>query len=423
MERAHERGRRVDRLAARRVALRALPGGAPRAKRVRRARRAAVRPEADRQPDPAGPARRRGRLVPGAGRARPPRRRGQARPHHRHHRRLPAPGPAGHLLRRSPHPEARPPRREPRRGSLAGGSRQPGGRAARALHDPGLAGVRSGGRRRDPPGFCRSKQTELWLSPLASGILRMSVEASDGAPHTAQCIDRAASGHLRHTFVPALYASWFVTTVFEFAAVVLWALPDGMLRAGADATSWLGIFLVAPIYVLFLLVQLVLSIVITAAVINSVHRRLTGLANLLFFAPLALVAPMSAILAFATALGMSPARDLTPFSEAAVGVALGIISIVAFEATGQAWWQLMVGREAFFSVRAWRPPPFFVLSTFLRQLGLPGYLSFTRGDVKLPLLYFGVAVLNAWVVAALLVVGFLGVPNRDPNTIWIAAVL
>jgi hypothetical protein len=251
----------------------------------------------------------------------------------------------------------------------------------------------------------------------------MSVDGTDGAPHTAQCIDRAASGHLRHTFVRALYASWFVTTVFGFAAVVLWALPVGMLRAGADATSWLGIFLVAPIYVLFLLVQLVLSIVITAAVINSVHRRLTGLANLLFFAPLALVAPMSAILAFATALGMSPARHLTPFSEAAVGVALGIISIVAFEAAGQAWWQLTVGREAFFSVRAWRPPPFFVLSTFLRQLGLPGYLSFTRGDVKLPLLYFGVAVLNAWVVAALLVVGFLGVPNRDPNTIWIAAVL
>ena len=72
----------------------------------------------------------------------------------------------------------------------------------------------------------------------------MSVDGTDDAPHTGQCIDRAASGHLRHTFVRALYASWFVTTVFGFAAVVLWALPVGMLRAGADATSWLGIFLV-----------------------------------------------------------------------------------------------------------------------------------------------------------------------------------
>ena len=251
----------------------------------------------------------------------------------------------------------------------------------------------------------------------------MSAGGTDGAPHTAQCIDRAASGHPRHTFVRALYASWFVVTVFGFAAVVLWSLPVGVLKAGADATSWLGIFLVAPIYVLFLVAQIVLSIIVTAATVNAVHRRLTGLANLLFYAPIAFFAPMIAIFSFATALGIRPSGGLTPMSEVCLGVAYGIISVVAFEATGQAWWQLTVGREAFFSVRAWRPPPFFVLTTFLRELGLPGYLSFTRGDLKLPLLYFGVAVMNAGIVSAVLVVGFVGTSNRDPNAIWIAAVM
>ena len=251
----------------------------------------------------------------------------------------------------------------------------------------------------------------------------MSVDQTDDAPHTAQCIDRAVSGHPKHAFVRAFYASWFVTTVFGVAAVVLWAVPAGLMAPGLDATGLLGIYLVGPLYVAFLLVQLVLSIVITAAVVNAVHRRLTGLANLLFFAPIALAAPISAIIALAVAVGINPSRGQTPVTEAALGVAMGIVSIVAFEAVGQAWWQAFASRETFLAARGWRPPPFFVLTTFLRQLGLPAYLSFTRGDVRLPMLYFGVAVLNAGVVAALLVVGFVGTPQRDPNAIWIAAVM
>jgi hypothetical protein len=251
----------------------------------------------------------------------------------------------------------------------------------------------------------------------------MGVDGTKQAPIEAHCIDSAASGHPRHCFVRALYASWFVTIAFMVGVVILWALPVGMAAPNPDGTKWLGIILVVPFYVAVLLFQVVCSIVMTAASINAVHRRLIGLGCLLFYAPIALVAPMIAVSEFAGAAGIQTVRNATPASETALGVAFVIVSVVAFEAAAQAWWQVTVGREAFFSVRGWRPPPFFVLSTFFRQLGLPAFLSFTRGDVLLPVLYFGVAVLNAWIVAALLLVGFVGTAGRDSAGMAFAVVM
>jgi hypothetical protein len=93
-----------------------------------------------------------------------------------------------------------------------------------------------------------------------------------------------------------------------------------------------------------------------------------------------------------------------PFWEA---ISLGVFAVVAcaisVELTRAGWWQLTVSSADFHAVRGWRPPPWRLLTSFRRYLGLPSFLSYVGKKRRVvTLLYFGVAVLNLGLLALLI---------------------
>jgi hypothetical protein len=73
------------------------------------------------------------------------------------------------------------------------------------------------------------------------------------------------------------------------------------------------------------------------------------------------------------------------------------------------WWQLTASDENFRAVRGWRPPPWRLLTSFRRYLGLPSFLSYVgRKRRVVTLLYFGVAVLNLGLLLILMLPVFIG---------------
>jgi hypothetical protein len=75
----------------------------------------------------------------------------------------------------------------------------------------------------------------------------------------------------------------------------------------------------------------------------------------------------------------------------------------------EGWWQLAVSAQDFRAARGWRPPPWRLLTSFRRYLGLPSFLSYVGKRRRLAtLLYSGVAVLNLGLLMALMLPVFIG---------------
>jgi hypothetical protein len=233
-------------------------------------------------------------------------------------------------------------------------------------------------------------------------------------------IDPAAAGYVRHRFVRALSASFVVAAVFGLLALVaassVYAVAQGGWQTAIAAP--LGI---AMVFVVFGL-PVVLAVALAGAVIDVLHRRLVGLTLFAggLFITLFLIAGI--ILAGGVLLGF----DMTtkehpqpmPVTEALWFGAFSVVgALISYELTRAGWWQMWASAQNFRAVRGWRPPPWRLLTSFRRQLGLPGFLSYVGKKRRVAtLLYFGVAVLNLGLVMLLLLPPIMGgAPSDNPN--------
>jgi hypothetical protein len=217
----------------------------------------------------------------------------------------------------------------------------------------------------------------------------------------ARSIDAATSGYIRHRFVRALAASALVTVVFGVLAAGLVGV------AGALTTGALEEKLLAPVVAVVVFVVLLLPLLflvgVMGALVDVLHRRIVGLALL----AAALAALVFTIAGLATSIGILLGMEIDDGTGRPVtridAVWMSAFSlaglVISYEVFRHAWWQLSAAKEDFRAVRGWRPPPWRLLTTVRRHLGLPGFLSYVgRKRVTVTLLYFGVAVLNVGVI-------------------------
>lgn len=210
-------------------------------------------------------------------------------------------------------------------------------------------------------------------------------------------IDAAAAGYIRHRFVRALCASFVVAIVFLLAAIFVLV----MAQAAAQG-DWAQVA-VAPILallmVILMLAPIALCIGLVGALIDLTHRRLIALA--LLAASLAgffflLAGSLAVVAIFAGVL--PPGERSTPASPTEdfwFGVTAVVGALIAYQLARQSWWQLTVSAPDFRAARGWRPPPWRLLTSFRRHLGLPSFLSYVGKKRRIvTLLYFSVAVLN-----------------------------
>jgi hypothetical protein len=194
-------------------------------------------------------------------------------------------------------------------------------------------------------------------------------------------------------------------------------------KALADAAALAGVGLGVALVLILFLAPIFLMTAIGGAIVDSVHRRLVALAALPVLGMVLVVSPAVAFYLIAEAFGLVPPTDFEANAVAPRSVqiwslaALTTLStLMAWEGVWWAWWQLTTSREGFLAARGFRPPPWRLVSTFRRQIGLPPFISnFGRGRIGLTLLYFGEATLNAGIVSLVMLPVFMFSPAQDPS--------
>lgn len=223
---------------------------------------------------------------------------------------------------------------------------------------------------------------------------------------TAISIDAGASGLLRHRFVRAFAASIFVA----LAALFIYALVT-FQRAGPPdpAIAKYGPLGTAVLLVLLAFIYLLLfssGVAAIAAVAGVIHRRLTGLVLFILYGAMFAFGAVAMALILPRELGILPtpptAAHTTPVEDITMSIVVIVGTLILFEATGWAWWQMRVPRAQFFAARGWRAPPLHIYSTARQSLGMPSFISnFGRGRILLTVVYFLIAGLNLGLLAVL----------------------
>lgn len=229
---------------------------------------------------------------------------------------------------------------------------------------------------------------------------------------TARSIDAAANGYARHRFVRALSASFVVGAVFGIIAAAAGASLSAVLQG-----NWATV-VVLPLGYLLVVVLFALPIAIVVsifgAVIDVLHRRVVALiffagalTGVFFFATGAIYSAASLLGADVSSvdnLNAMTTRDAIGF-----GAFGAVAALMCYELMRANWWQLTASAENYRAVRGWRPPPWRLLTSFRRYLGLPGFLSYVGKKRRVvTALYFGVAVLNLGLLMILMLPIFIG---------------
>lgn len=241
----------------------------------------------------------------------------------------------------------------------------------------------------------------------------------------AQSIDHAASGYLRHRFMRAFGASWNVLMVSGLLFAIGWAMATTDLELDGVAMNVIGAPIILVMVLALFMIPVVLGVGFASAISDSVHRRLIALLMLIIAGLVLVLGPLAIFGAVADLAGVPlPAETAegapAPMSGWQLGVMLAMLvltTLIAFEATAWAWWQLTTSQAGFMAARGWRPPVWRLLSTFRRHLGLPPFLAnFARGRLTLSVLYFLVAVMNSGLVAALVLSVLAFAPDESSKT-------
>lgn len=221
----------------------------------------------------------------------------------------------------------------------------------------------------------------------------------------ARSIDAAASGFIRHKFVRALSASLVVAAIFGIIALTFGVLVGAAQQGQWDQVATAPISI--PLVVLLFLLPVIVAVALIGALIDIVHRRIVAL--LLFAASLFglffFAAGGLALFAAAAGWDINDGQSEPITREEALAFALisVVAALIAYQLVRQSWWQLTVSAANFRAVRGWRPPPWRILTSLRRNLGLPGFLSYVGKKRRVvTLLYFGVAVLNIGIVLLLI---------------------
>jgi len=236
---------------------------------------------------------------------------------------------------------------------------------------------------------------------------------------TASSIDSAANAYVRHRFVRAFAASYMV--LFVAGLFLALGIGVGTVFATGNGVQILQLpFAVA--LVLLLAAPFFFALGAVGALFDVTPRRvsggvLTALGGYVIFACAGMI-----FLAWQTFTGA--AFDI-PLDDAPWFAVAGVLGIaVGFEILRHASWQFTATDEDFLAVRGWRAPPWKVLSTFRRQLGLPAFLSYV-GKKRMPatLLYFAVAVLNLGLIMLLMLPFMFGSFTAEDDPLMVAGVL
>lgn len=231
-------------------------------------------------------------------------------------------------------------------------------------------------------------------------------------PTTTRSIDAAANGYIRHRFVRALSASFVVAAVFGILGTTIAATFYSIGQGGwaSVAVAPLGLVLVFLLFVL----PVALFVAFFGAIVDLLHRRIIGfilfaggLGAFLFLLASVFVA-IAALLGFDMSSTNSP--EGIPRDDALWFGLFGLVScFIMYELMIEGWWQLTTRADNFRAVRGWRPPPWRLLTSFRRYLGLPSFLSYVGKKRRVvTALYFGVAVLNLGLVMLLMLPTFIG---------------
>jgi MFS family permease len=237
---------------------------------------------------------------------------------------------------------------------------------------------------------------------------------------TTASIDSAAKAYVRHRFVRAFGASYMVTLILGMigaliAGVVLSLLSGDLMRI---ALLPLGLFVA-----LIVVVAPMLAILgFLGALGDALHRRFTGALLLGLGGYVAFVSAAAIITSAAQWLGFDwglPREDAPWLAlVSVVGAAIG------YEILRHGWWQATTSRDLFLAVRGWRTPPWNLVTTFRRQIGLPAFLSYVgKKRVAASLLYFAVAGLNTGLILLLILPMMFGSMTPDNNAYGAATLI
>lgn len=226
---------------------------------------------------------------------------------------------------------------------------------------------------------------------------------------TARSIDSAARGYIRHRFVRALSASIVVFAVFGLIAVSFGAIAHAVMIGAWNQVlvSPLGIVLMLLIFML----PLMLIVGVIGGVIDALHRRIIGLALVLFGLFCVVICGTAPLYAYMAVTGhiAEVSTEAARIEAVWFGVFGIVAAIVGYELLRHGWWQMSARAEDFRAVRGWRPPAWRLLTSFRRYLGLPGFLSYVGKKRRLvSVLYFGVATLNLGLLTLLMLPMFAG---------------
>ncbi len=233
-------------------------------------------------------------------------------------------------------------------------------------------------------------------------------------------IDNAANGYIRHRFVRAFGASYLVVFVFGIVAAMIGGAISVLISGNLAqiATLPLGLALALGLFML----PLLLAVGLLGALGDVLHRRFTGGALFAFGLYVVVIAGGGAI---ASGLALAGIHMDLPVSDAPWLAFVGLVGgAIGYQMLRHGWWQMRTSREHFFAVRGWRPPPWQVLTTLRRQLGLPAFLSYVgKKRLAASVLYFGVAVLNVGLIALLILPMLFGSMTPEDNVVMTAATL
>jgi len=222
-------------------------------------------------------------------------------------------------------------------------------------------------------------------------------------------VDGARRGYLRQRFVRALGASYLVLIAAALITLAFASFFNIEQWRGGDTAAVFGTLAALPLYlgiIALLLVATLLAASFAVGIVESLHRRIAGVAGLLLFAALALVGGVAFTGAIDWIFHFLPADNtgIAPDApHAALLAALFLFTVwIGLEGIVHNWWQIVVPDADYLAVRGWRAVGFRPLSTLRRHLGLPAYVSnFGRQRTLLTVLYFLVAVLNTGIAILL----------------------
>jgi len=238
----------------------------------------------------------------------------------------------------------------------------------------------------------------------------------------ATSIDSAANAYVRHRFVRSFTASYLVAITFAMiigliVAVLMMLSSGDVMRI---ALMPLGIVLA----LLVVVAPLTVLVGVVGALSDSLHRRVSGAMFVAFAIYLMVISVGGAIAGVLSLSGAGFDLGLPRDDTLWLLVLTPMGALIAYQVLRHAWWQTTTSRENFLAVRGWRAPPWQVLTTLRRQLGLPAFLSYVgKKRTRATLLYFGVAVLNLGLIILLALPTFFGSLTEQDDPLAIGATL